>query len=64
MHPAQKEIIQEKLLRKYGEFHNNTLMRTAHEEERERQVKLLLRKKFNEEQRDNLKKSEEFRRQW
>lgn len=33
-------------------------MKAAHEEEKERQAKLLLRKKFNEQQRENLKKSE------
>lgn len=64
MHPAQKEIIQDKHLRKFEDFHQNTLMKVANAEEKERQGRLLLRKKFNEQQRDNLKKSEEFRKQW
>ena len=64
MHPAQKEIIQDRLLKKYGDFHHNTLMHSALEEEKERQANLLVRKQFNEQQRENLKKSEEFRKQW
>lgn len=64
MHPAQKEIIQDQHLKKFDDFHQNTLLKVASAEEKERQGRLLLRKKFNEQQRDNLKKSEEFRKQW
>lgn len=47
MHPAQKEIIQDRHLRKFGDFHTTTLHSVASAEEKERQSKLLLRKKFN-----------------
>lgn len=35
-----------------------------HEEENEKQAKILLRNRFIEQERENLKKSEEFRKQW
>ena len=39
-------------------------MHSALQEEKERQAKLFVRKQFNEQQRENIKKSEEFRKQW
>lgn len=57
MHPAQKEIIEQKLLKKFVNFEDRSNNRAAQDEEKERQAKLLLRSKFNEQQRENLKKS-------
>lgn len=57
MHPAQKEIVQDRLLKKFGDFHERTLNKVVQEEEKERQAKQLLRNKFHDQQRENLKKS-------
>lgn len=64
LHPAQKEIVEHKLLKKYSDFHLLANRKAMQEEEKERQAQLLLRTKFYEQERDNLKKSEEFRKQW
>lgn len=64
MHPAQKEIIQDKLLKKFSDFHHTSSLKAMQDEDKEMQAKLYLRSKFYEQQRDNIKKSEEFRKQW
>jgi hypothetical protein len=52
------------LLKKFGDFHSSSTIRVQHEEENEKQAKILLRNRFIEQERENLKKSEEFRKQW
>lgn len=64
LHPAQKEIIHQRLLKKFGDFHSTSTIRAQQEEDNEKQAKILLRNRFIEQERENLKKSEEFRKQW
>lgn len=64
LHPAQKEIIEQALLKKFVDFEHKNRLKAAQEEEKARQAKLLKQSKFNEQERENIKKSEEFRRQW
>ena len=51
LHPAQKEIIQDKLLQKFGDFHNNSIYKAGNDEEKDRQTNLLLRRKFYDQER-------------
>ena len=39
-------------------------MKMAHEEERERQSKLLKQRKFYDQERDNLKRTHQFSKDW
>lgn len=47
LHPAQKEIIQDQVLKKFGDFQFTSTMKAMQEDEKDRQASLLLRSKFN-----------------
>jgi hypothetical protein len=58
LHPAQKEIIEHQLLKKFNDFHLTSIVKASQGDEKERQSRLLQQKKFYDHQRDSINKSE------